>query len=277
MKPGLLTNRLRGLAKRLSLGLIYRVPPIPQPFNGKLLWVHPRARYSISANTFFRQERHVRKWLTERLKPGNVFFDVGAHHGLVSMWASTLVGESGRVYAFEPSPANLSIMQWHRRWNRLSSWVLVNKAICDESAEASSFILIDSGDSPMNSLVTNITRLPSMQGRTMGNITIETVSLDDFCQSAHARPDVLKIDVEGAELSVLRGGRCLLRESRPVIILAVHPHLLQPDQSTHHIMELLVGDGYKVFDWEGGPAVSLRAGEYLCIHDGSSPSVKPVG
>jgi len=258
--------KLRNFAKKTSLLIIYKSPPLPQKIHGKLIWVHPRARFSVSAKTFFKGESHVRKWLTERLKPGHIFFDVGAHHGWVSMWALPLVGHRGAVYSFEPSPANLSILNWHRNINNFLQWTIVPKAVCDEDAIGRRFFLIDSGDSPMNSLTTGVPGMPLMEGRDIGNIAVQTVTLDSFCTEAGVRPDLVKIDVEGAELMVLRGASKVLSESHPTIILAVHPYWLPTEQSPAQIVELLEVCGYVVFDSKGNPARSLSSGEYLCLN-----------
>jgi FkbM family methyltransferase len=229
-----------------------------------MIWVHPRARFSVSTKTFFQGERHVRKWLTEQLKPGDVFFDVGAHHGWVSMWALPLVGKEGAVFSFEPSPPNLAILNWHRDRNRFASWTIVPRAVSDEVSAVTRFTLIDSGDSPMNSLTTAASGTPLMEGRDIGNIAVQTTTLDSFCE-AGLRPDLVKIDVEGAELLVLRGARRVLNQDCPVIILAVHPYWLPAGQSPAQIMDLLEGVGYSVFDAQGGPVETLRSGEYLCL------------
>lgn len=104
-----------------------------------------------------------------------------------------------------------------------------------------------------------------MEGRAIGKISIQTVTLDAFCRDMGVRPNLVKIDVEGAELLVLHGARNLLRESHPAIILAVHPPWLPSGQSTADIVAFLEANGYGVFDAQGHPVRSLRNGEYLCL------------
>jgi FkbM family methyltransferase len=201
----------------------------------------------------------------EKLKPGDVFFDVGAHHGWVSMWTLPLVGKTGMVYAFEPSPANLSILEWHRTRNQFSQWVIVPKAISDVDAEED-FFLVDKGDSPMNSLTTGAPGTPLMSGRNIRKIPVQTLTLDSFCSEVGLRPNLVKIDVEGAELFVLRGAAKLLREFGPTIILAVHPYWLPAGQSSQQILELLASYGYTMYDSERCPVEQLKIGEYLCLN-----------
>ena len=259
-------SKLYNFSKKAVLSLLYKLPPFPKNIHGRSVWIHPRARFSITTQTFFKREHHVRTWLTEQLKPGHVFFDVGAHHGWVSMWTLPLVGKEGLVVSFEPSPANLSILQWHRTRNNFSQWAIVPKAVSDADAEEEEFFLVDTGDSPMNSLTTGVPGTPLMSGRDIRKISIQTITLDTFCSEISLRPNLVKIDVEGAELLVLRGAAKLMDESCPTIILAVHPYWLPTGQSSQQIFELLTRYGYTVYDSEGCPVEYLQSGEYLCLN-----------
>ena len=259
-------STLYNFSKKAALSLLYKLPPFPKNIHGKSIWIHPRARFSITTQTFFKRESHVRRWLTELLKPGHVFFDIGAHHGWVSMWTLPLVGKEGVVVSFEPSPANLSILEWHRTRNYFAQWTIVPKAVSDVDAEDKEFFLVDTGDSPMNSLTTGKPGTPLMSGRNIRKTSIQTISLDTFCNEVNLRPNLVKIDVEGAELLVLRGAAKLLSESYPTIILAVHPYWLPIGQSPQQIFELLTGYGYAVYNSERCPVEYLQSGEYLCLN-----------
>jgi len=265
-------SKLYSLSKKAAVALLYKLPPVPQRIHGRSVWIHPRARFSVSTQTFFKGEHHVRTWLKERLKPGDVFFDVGAHHGWVSMWTLPLVGREGKVYSFEPSPANLSILEWHRAHNNFPHWTIVPRAVSDADAQEQEFFLVDTGDSPMNSLTTGVPGTPLMSGRDIRKTSVPTISLDTFCSEVGLRPNLVKVDVEGAELMVLRGAAKLLDESYPTIILAVHPHWLPTGQSSGQIFELLTGYGYTVYDSERRLVDYLQSGEYLCLGNRPAPT-----
>jgi FkbM family methyltransferase len=264
LKGLFMPSPLRHFAKKISLALLYKSPPFPQKIHGRMMWVHPRARFSVSTKTFFKGEPHGRNWLTAQLRSGDIFFDVGAHHGWVSMWALALVGEKGAVYSFEPSPPNLFILMWHRKANQTGHWEIIPHAVADEDAVQKQFVLIDAGDSPMNSLTTGVPGMPLMDGRNLEKATVQTITLDTFCQEAGVWPDVVKIDVEGAELLVLQGAKRLLEEVCPILIIAVHPYWLPAGQSTANIVSLLTSFGYSVFDSRGNQVEELKSGEYLC-------------
>jgi FkbM family methyltransferase len=266
-------SKLYSLSKKVAVSLLYRLPPLPKKLHGKSVWIHPRARFSITTQTFFKGEHHVRTWLTEVLKPGHVFFDIGAHHGWVSMWTLPLVGNDGMVYSFEPSPANQAILEWHRTKNRFSQWVIVPKAVSDVDATDEEFFLVDTGDSPMNSLTSGGAGAPFMKGHDVRKIDIQTITLDTFCNEIHLRPNVVKIDVEGAELLALRGASKLLSESCPTIILAVHPYWLPKGQSTRQIFEFLTTHGYTVYNSTGNMVDYVQDGEYLCLSTDARPAL----
>jgi FkbM family methyltransferase len=206
------------------------------------------------------------------MKPEQVFFDVGAHHGWVSMWTLPLVGKDGKVYSFEPSPANLSILEWHRTSNDFSQWTVVPKAVSDVDGQAE-FFLVDTGDSPMNSLTSGGAGAPFMQGHDIRKLAIQTITLDTFCSQVGLRPDLVKIDVEGAELMVLRGASKVMSESCPTIILAVHPYWLPKGQSTRQIFEFLTTHGYTMYDSTGCRVDYLQFGEYLCLNTRAGSTV----
>ena len=266
-------SKFYNFLKKTALSFVYKLPPFPKKIHGKLVWIHPRARLSITTQTFLKTEFHVQTWLTEQLKPGQVFFDVGAHHGWVSMWTLPLVGREGQVYSFEPSHTNLSILEWHRTRNNFSQWAIVPGAVSDQDAEEVEFILVDAGDSPVNSLTTGAPGTPLMSGRNVRKTSIQTITLDRFCIEHKVHPNLVKIDVEGAELLVLRGAVNLLRESQPTIILAVHPYWLPAGQSSQQILEFLTRYGYTVYDSKGCVAESLSKGEYLCLSMKAGDSV----
>jgi len=264
-------SKIYNLSKKAALSLLYKLPPFPTNMHGRSVWIHPRARFSVTTQTFFKREFHVRTWLKEQLKPGHVFFDVGAHHGWVSMWALPLVSNEGSVVSFEPSPANLSVLDWHRSRNKFSQWEIVRQAVSAVDAKEVEFFLVDTGDSPMNSLTSGVPGTPLMDGRDIRKTSVHTITLDTFCSERSLRPDLVKIDVEGAELLVLRGAAKLLSHSRPIVVLAIHPYWLPAGQSTREIFELLSGYGYTMYDSKGCLVEYLQSGEYLCLNTSAGP------
>lgn len=160
-------------------------------------------------------ERPLQEALTRELKPGATFYDIGANIGFVTLIAARLVGPTGRVVAFEPVPKNVAAIKENLALNGID-WVDVQETAMARHSGTASLIVSD---------VSAFSRLASVNVPTGARETIEVRvdSVDEFlaCGSAPA-PDVVKIDVEGAELEVIEGMRNTLSEHRPVILCEIH-------------------------------------------------------
>jgi FkbM family methyltransferase len=142
------------------------------------------------------------------LRPGDVLYDVGAHTGLFTLLGARLVGAGGQVVAFEPLPANLNCLRRHLALNRLGNVAIVTAAVGARPGRAS---FQPAGNTYMGRLADE------------GSITVDVTSLDATLWTEGLRaPNLIKIDVEGAEVGVLEGASDLLERHRPAILLATH-------------------------------------------------------
>ena len=144
--------------------------------------------------------------------------DVGAHIGFFSILASELVSENGYVFSFEPTPSIKEVLE-------------LNLATCSHckivaKAAWSSATLLDFYDfgvqfSAFNTAVSD--RLdPEQKKQAIENhIQIEAITLDSYCTEQSVWPDLIKIDVESAEMQVLEGLSHLLDKGRPVVSIEV--------------------------------------------------------
>jgi FkbM family methyltransferase len=151
-------------------------------------------------------ERHVQEALAGLLRPGMTFWDVGAHVGFFSLLASRFVTSTGHVEAFEPFPPNQVRLTTSIELNQASNVSVHGVALSAASGTASFHA---SSSSLMGSLV------PNGSGRRM---PVPCMRADDAMATIRA-PDVVKIDVEGAELAVLRGASRMLAGLRPTVLL----------------------------------------------------------
>src|SRR5262249_28309482 len=154
--------------------------------------------------------------------------------GLHTMYMAKLVGSSGAVFAFEPSPSNIRVLRYHVRANKLKNVQILEKAVSEQEDGSLPFYLLNNGDHPSNSLTFGREEMPNLDQMLAKNcrmVYVEAVNIDRFCADAKVAPDLIKIDVEGAELQVLQGGAETLSSVRPKIILAVHPWWLPPGQN----------------------------------------------
>ncbi|PKV87009.1 FkbM family methyltransferase [Streptomyces sp. TLI_146] len=177
-------------------------------------------------------EPHMTRWLERRLRPGDTFIDVGANIGYYSVLASRLVGAEGRVVAVEASPTFHRRVLQHARLNDCGNIRAVNSAVSDRN-QTLRFILASSRNMGATSTV-------PYEGPAESTFEIESRPLPEILaprEVADAR--VIKIDVEGAEGSVVRGLAPLLDKLRPdaEITVEVTPHRMR--QLGDDVTELL--------------------------------------
>ena len=145
--------------------------------------------------------------------PGFTVLDVGANVGAYTLLFATWVGPAGHVIAFEPAPASIAGLRRQLGLNGLTDRVDVVEAAVAGTVGSASFAC--DGASGANALGTG--------ARGARTITVATTTIDAFCAERGVRPDVIKIDVEGAELDVLRGARRTLASSSVEAFIEFHP------------------------------------------------------
>lgn len=142
--------------------------------------------------------------LRRELENGNVFVDVGAYKGYYSLIASELVGVKGKIIAFEPNPQSFEMLLNNLELNDISNIIAENAALSDFEGE-SRFMMSKMG-SHFDS-----------DSQTVVNVK----TLDTVMTSLSLIPDMIKIDVEGAEYSVLKGGMDILTY-HPKLLIEIH-------------------------------------------------------
>jgi FkbM family methyltransferase len=158
-------------------------------------------------------EPTVQAALSRLIRPGAVCADIGAHIGYMSLVMAKLAGPSGCVIAFEPDDSNAKLLERNVSLNGGIAAVTVVRAAVTVGGRHMAHLFVGTAAS-QHSLVRE--RHHESFGR-----PVAAVSLDDFF-SREPVPDVVKIDVEGAEEQVLRGMKRILETARPAIVLEVH-------------------------------------------------------
>jgi FkbM family methyltransferase len=160
----------------------------------------------------------VQNAVVEHLRPGAVFYDIGANGGFFSLLGASLVGLSGKVVSFEPHPETARLLVRQMKVNGMQQVDVVVAAVSNQAGSA------EFNDDTV-SVMAGLTDL--QPGHQRFKIRVKTTTLDEEVQRFPA-PNVIKIDVEGAELHVLQGAERLLQERRPVLLVELHsPKLAQ--------------------------------------------------
>ena len=182
-------------------------------------------------------------FLDQVLKPGMVFFDVGANDGYFTLFAACRLGPAGRVIAVEPSTRERVNLQCNVEANRLTNVTVVPLALGVGPGTAS----------------LRLAKGTHSGHNTLGNFAHDNVQMDSFeevkvdaldavaTRLGLARVDFIKIDVEGAEASVIDGAREVLRQMRPTLLLEINEVALQAQQRS---AERLLGTLRYELDYE---------------------------
>ncbi len=176
--------------------------------------------------------------MEQHLGHGDTAIDVGANFGLHSIYASNLVGETGKVFAFEPVPQNLRLLKRNLALNNLNLIVnVVPSAISNSESDFIEFYVPNE----------EVAVTASLNKRDDGEaIRVKNLRLDDYWADINLPVSLIKIDVEGAEFEVLKGCRELLGRDHPTLIIEVHGFAL-PDFNTslEEIQTFLKDLGYE--------------------------------
>jgi len=159
-------------------------------------------------------EPHVRRFMRDRLRAGQVVVDVGANVGCLCFQAARLVGERGRVVAIEPNPDNVQLLFAGIVMN---GWANVEVWPC-AAWDAPGVMSLKGGAS--NTYV--VRAAPVREGRAYTQL----IRLDEALARAD-RVDLIKIDIEGHEPRAIRGARNVIEQHRPTLLTEFNPRTLR--------------------------------------------------
>ena len=201
-------------------------------------------RDEIQRQVFFGlYDSALTRLLPSILRSGSVFYDLGANIGYFTLIASGIVGPNGHVYAFEPIPENALRVKQSLERNGISNVTVIEAAVLNSTGSTTMFVSDMSSNSGWGSIVSSPTR--------QRKITVATTSLDSLVYDHGAKnPDVVKIDIEGAEPFALEGmSRLLSQDSGPDVIIELNSYLLtRSGFSPSDLVQLLRNKDYFLFE-----------------------------
>jgi FkbM family methyltransferase len=231
----LIPKRYRPAAKEWllrSLGVTEESPPITGVYcgNNRILTSHPCAEFMYVDATdlavtprillqFY--EMHVRKVLSRVVKPGFVVVEGGAHNGFHTLTLATLVAPAGHVFAFEPDPRNIAVLRDNIRSHYMDSIVtVIPKAAYHENGS----VLFYPGRSGAQSSVFPFQTdkgpwATCYEENHDSKIEVEATTVASVLKKAGLVPDLVRLDVEGAEPMVLDGMWEYLEDCRDILLV----------------------------------------------------------
>ena len=245
---GISRESLFGKLLRVPLRLIPRslaMPILQGPLQGKK-WIVGSGNHGCWLGSY---EYDKQRLFQRTVRPGDVVYDIGANAGFYSLLASVLVGAEGHVYSFEPLPENIRNIRKHLKINRVQNCTLNEVAVSSCDGEA---LFDPSADRCTSHLSTT------------GSIKVRTVTLNTLLARKEIRPpDLMKIDIEGAEYDCLQGCDAIIQAFRPLIFLATH------GQAIHDAcLKLLTDWNYRVESMDARP---VQSSDELIAQPGSRP------
>lgn len=255
----LLTRLLRHLGKCLKPVLkrtVYRDGTVATIFRGpsKGLRYHIYPEFGL-AHLYGGWEPEVLETLSRLAKPGMVIYDVGANHGLYALLLARSVGTQGKVFAFEPMPSIRQAATMNRDLNGLKDLEIVAAAVSNTSGTAEFVVGHHEGAGHLVTADRGGAPSTTCESRFIVRVT----TIDDFVAEGNPPPDLIKIDIEGAESAALEGAKHTLASKRPKLMIELHT----PEQD-RLVGSQLKAAGYHAFRVEepGLPEVSDMCAGY---------------
>jgi FkbM family methyltransferase len=261
------TSLLRAMLRRLAYGLISYLPPrlvrrVARWFFGGPLrhWFLKQVSGLVRENEVtikhgqlagFRftasgsnpgyllgaSEPPVQDAISRHLRPGMVFYDIGANVGFFTLIGAKAVGPTGQVYAFEPVPESAHVLRRNLALNGVENVCILELAVSGASGEG--WMKFDA----------DLARAALSSAASGGGLRVPVTSLDDAVERSGLRPpDLIKIDVEGGETGVIRGMQKILACFQPIVLCEVHRRA--DVQHKREVTSLFQEHGYNVADLE---------------------------
>ena len=206
--------------RRQQFNTLSNPTPIQWHRNLRII-LHPHNGLSGVLATSGFYEPHELMVLKKLLQPGDTFIDCGANIGLYSLYAASLVGNTGKVLAFEPSVREMRRLVENISLNSLTNITCFSCALSDHQGPAQFSIAQVTGE---NTLAETFSYTNTALAE---RVTVSCQLLDNIIQEQSiTQIKLIKIDVEGAELHVLRGAEKLIALMRPAILLELFPAAL---------------------------------------------------
>lgn len=185
-------------------------------------------------------------FLARVLKPGMVVIDAGANEGIYSIFCRAKVGPQGRVIAIEPSTRERLRIERNKLLNGFGNIDVLPLALCEQPGNVV-LRLADDGHAGHNTLG----RFAADWVRIKGEETVASATLDRIAAENGLPPvDLIKLDIEGAELRALRGAEELLRRDHPALLMEVMEEtLVTQGASASQLLDYVRQFGYSIFEF----------------------------
>jgi FkbM family methyltransferase len=193
-------------------------------------------------------EKETTEIIKKEVKENNIVIDLGANIGYYTLLLSKIVGENGKVFAFEPEDKNFEILKRNVELNRLKNVVLIKKAVIDKVGEDNLYL----DPKYIGSHV--------MYNEFIGKkpVKVETTTLDEFFKDFKGKINFIKMDIDGSEIRALKGMTSLIKNNKIKMIADYAPsRIRETGSSPEEYLEIIknLGFNYKLIKDNNDPTV----------------------
>jgi FkbM family methyltransferase len=249
-------NKYLNLLKKLSRGRRFGKHPIFRPILKKLhqylkpdfiiiqnqkIFLDPKDSLQLSLNGIYgKLETEIVK---NEIKPNDVVIDCGAHIGYFTLLFAMLVGPTGKVFSFEPEPKNFELLKKNVEINNYNNVTTECKVVSDQNKKCTLYTFeTSSGANRIYKPNNDLNPKP---------IEVDSISLDEYFKNSEFLKKIkfIKIDVEGAEILILKSMKSIFKENDDIkLLLEFNPKFLSEIGSTlSDFFDILYSENFSIF------------------------------
>ncbi len=197
-------------------------------------------------NSFFinnqDEEQPLVEFIKKVIKKGDNIIELGSNIGYYTLLLAKLVGEEGKVFAFEPYLHNIEILKLNVELNNNKNVIMIQKAVHDTTGKVNMYIC--EYDNRNNSIYCTYTM------KTDKIIEVDSITIDDYFKNFNENINFIKMDIQGAEYKAIKGMESLIQRSNNLMLLTeIWPEALdKAGTSAKEFIELLLNNGFKLYD-----------------------------
>jgi len=169
--------------------------------DGDKIFLDEKDSLLLSINKIY--EKNETNFVKDSVNKGDIVIDIGANIGYYTLMFAKLVGDTGKIYAFEPDPKNFSILEKNIQVNGYNNIILEKKAVSNKLGKSTFYVSENSAGSSMH----------KPNNYAVNEIYVDLITLDNYFEVNSITPDFIKIDIEGYELNALKGMESILQSS----------------------------------------------------------------
>jgi len=205
------------------------------------MFLDPKDSLQLSLNGIYGEfETEIIK---NEIKPNDVVVDIGAHIGYFTLLLAMLVGPTGKVFSFEPESKNFKLLKKNIEINNYSNVIAECKAVSDKNKKCTLYTFETSSGANRLSKPDDDSKVKSIE--------VDSVSLDEYFKNSEFAKKIkfIKIDVEGAELLILKSMKSILHENNDVkLLLEFNPeYLLKTGCDPSDFFKIVHSENFKIF------------------------------